>query len=184
MARLGYVSRTDLPPEEQPIYDHIEATRDKVLNVFRAMLKSPGAAEAVAAVGEYIRYKSRLDPVVREIATLMTAREHDNEYEWAQHLPLARQAGVSEQAIEAIRSGRAPMGIPAKEGVFAQAAKELIRDGTLGDRTFQAIEHLLGPAQTIDLIVLVGYYTMLSGVIRALGVELEEGVESDLADRT
>jgi len=72
------------------------------------------------------------------------------------------------------------MGLPAKEGVFAQAAKELVRERTLSDRTFQAVEHLLGPHQTIDLIVLVGYYSMLSQVISALGVELDDGLESDL----
>ena len=67
------------------------------------MLNSPEATEVVAAVGEYARYRSTLDPVVREIAVLSTAREHGNEYEWAHHEPLARKAGVSDAAIEAIR---------------------------------------------------------------------------------
>ena len=73
------------------------------------------------------------------------------------------------------------MGIPAKEGIFVQVSRELVRDGTLSDRTFQAVDHLLGPAQTVDLIVLVGYYSLLSKLIKALGVELDEGVEPDLA---
>ena len=73
------------------------------------------------------------------------------------------------------------MGLPAKEGVFTQAARELVRDGTLTDRTFQAILHLLGPSQTVDLVVLVGYYALLHRVIGALGVELEEGQQDGLA---
>ena len=180
MPRLPYINREDLSPEKKHLFDHIAGTRGKVLHVFQAILNSPDAAEAVTGVGEYIRYRCSLNPVVRETAILATAREMNNEYEWTQHVPFAREVGVREEVIDAIRLGRAPMGIPAKEGVFVQAVKELVREGTLSDRTFQAIEQLLGPVQTVDLIVLVGYYSLLSRLIKALGVELEEGVEPDL----
>ena len=181
MSRVPYVSREELPPDKRGAYDRIAGTRGAVLNVFGALLNSPDIADAVAALGEYIRYKSPLDPAVREITILSTARETGSEYEWAQHEPVARDVGVRDEVIEAIRSGRAPMGIPAKEGVYAQAAKELVNQGTLSDRTFQAVEHLVGPAQTVDLIVLVGYYSMIARAIKALGVELEEGKESTLS---
>lgn len=177
MAKMPLVRRDDLPPEKQSVYDRIAATRGSVLNVFGALLNSPDAAEASAGLGEYLRYKSPLDPAVREILILTTAKELGVEYEWAHHEPEARKAGVSDETIEAIRSGRAPMGIPAKEGVFAQAAKELVRDSRLTDRTYQAIEHLLGPPQVIDLIVLVGYYSLLAKVLKTLDVELDEGME-------
>ena len=180
MARVPYITKEDLPPEKQQIFDRIVGTRGAVLHVHQALLNSPDAAEAVATVGEYIRYRSPLDPVVREIAILSTARELNNDYEWAQHVPIAREVGVRDQVIESIRSGRAPMGIPAKEGIFAQAARELVRKGTLSERTYQAVEHLLGIPQTIDLIVLVGYYFLVDRVINTLQVSLEEGKEWDL----
>ena len=173
MARVPYLDRSDLPEDRRHVYDRIAESRGSVGNVFRAMLNSPDAAEVVAAVGEYARYGSALDPVAREIAVLSTARENGNDYEWAHHEPLAREAGVSDATIEAIRSGRAPMGLPPKEGIFAQAARELVRDGTLGDPTYQAVEHLIGRRGAVDLVVTVGYYTMLSRAIRALGVEIE-----------
>ena len=180
MARVRYVSREDLPADKQGVYDRIAETRGAVPRLFQAMLNSPDAAARVGELGAYLRYSSPLDPAIREITILSTAREMGVDYEWAHHLPVAREVGVSEAVIDAIRSGRAPMGIPAKEGVFAQAAKELVREGALSERTFQAVEHLLGPAQTVDLIVLVGYYGMVGRVLKSLEVELEEGVESDL----
>ncbi len=180
MPRLPYVDRTDLPEDKQHVYDAIEKSRGAVANVFRALLNSPDAASKVGELGGYLRYETTLDPAIREMVILTTARELGIEYEWTHHVSVARDAGVREEVIEAIRSGRAPMGLPAKEGVFAQAAKELLRDPTLSDATFQAIEHLVGPEQTVDLIVLVGYYAMLARVIKTLGVELEEGTVSDL----
>ena len=49
----------------------------------------------------------------------------------------------------------------------------MVAKGTLTDRTFEAVLHLLGPQDTVDLIVLIGYYTMIVRVINALGIELE-----------
>ena len=182
MAKVPLVTRNDIPEDKRHVYDGIAGTRGSVLNVFRTMLNSVDAAEAVANLGAYIRYRSPLNPAIRETAILATARENNTGYEWAHHETVAREAGVRDEVIEAIRSGRAPMGLPAKEGVFVQAARELVRDGALGDATYQAVEHLLGPAQTIDLIVLVGYYSMVSKVLLSLDVELDEGATADLPD--
>ncbi len=186
MARVQYVEREQLNEDGQRIFDHIAETRGSIEpgtpmpNSFRALMNSPKAAEAVGQLGEYLRLHTTLDPVVREIAIISVARHTNSDYEWAHHEPIAREVGVRPQVIESIRTGRAPMGLPAKEGVFAQAAKELVLNGDLTDRTFQAIEHLLGPQAVVEFVTLVGYYAMLSVALCALGVEMEEGVESDM----
>ena len=188
MARIDYVSRDDLAKDKQHIYDRIVEKRASVESgggmprSFQALLNSPDAAEVVASLGEYLRFESPLDPMVREIAIMSVAHELNSEYEWVHHEPMARRAGVRDEVIQSIKSGRAPMGLPAKEGVFAQAAKELAGKGTITERTFRAIVHLLGPKQTVDFVVLVGYYTMLSGLLNALGVDLEPGLEPDLME--
>jgi hypothetical protein len=56
----------------------------------------------------------------------------------------------------------------------------MVSKGTLSPRTFQAVEHLLGPGGAVDLVVLIGYYAMLSTALSALGVEIEAGIESSL----
>lgn len=186
MARLPYIERDDLADDRKRIYDRIAETRAeaeagaKMPHSFQVLLNSPDAAEAVGGLGEYLRLRSSLSPVVRETAIISVARELGSDYEWAHHEPIARRVGVRDEVIESIKSGRAPMGLPAKEGVFVQAAKELARKGTMSERTFEAILHLLGPQQTVDLVVLIGYYAMLAGALSALGVELEPGMESSL----
>ncbi len=182
MARLPYVNRDDLAEDKKPIYDRIAETRAEaesrpgLPHSFGVLLNSPEAAEAIGALGEYLRLRSSLSPVIRETAIIAVARELGSKYEWAHHEPIARRAGVRDEVIESIKNGRAPMGIPAKEGVFVQAAKELARGG-MSERTFQAILHLLGPRQTVDLVVLIGYYSMLAGALGAFDVDLEPGLE-------
>jgi len=180
MARVPYISRECLPDDKQGIYDKIASTRGTAPNVFRALMNSPEATEVVAAVGEYLRYNCPIDPAIRETAILATAREMNNQYEWSQHEPVARDVGVRDEVIQSIHNGKAPMGLPAKEGVFVQAAREIVKNGMLTDRTFEAIEHLLGKSQTVDFVVLCGYYSMISRCIHSLGVELDEGLEPTL----
>ena len=185
MARLPYVNRDMLSDDAAKVYDRIAETRGAVEpdtpmpNSFRVLLNNPDAAAAVGQLGEYLRFNSSLDPTIREIAILSVAKQTGSEYEWLHHEPVARAVGVRPAVIEAIQSGRAPMGLPAKEGVFAQATKELVDKGDLTDRTFQAIEHLLGPAGVVDFVVLVGYYAMLATALRALGVEVEDELRKD-----
>ena len=176
MARVPYIKRADLPESQQDIYDNIAKTRGHVANVFSALLNNPEATKAVTTVGEYIRYNSKLDPIIRETAILTTANEMNNGYEWAQHEPIAREVGVRDEVIDSILSGKGPMGLPAKEGIFIQSAKELVKNGTLTSRTYKALEHLLGPEVTIDFLVTVGYYSMLSRLIHSLDVDFDEGL--------
>ena len=182
MAKLPYVSRDDLPEDKQHVYDRIAETRGSVDHIFRLLLNSPDAAEVATSVGEYIRYRSPLEPAIREIAILSVARELDCEYEWAQHEPIARRDGVSDSTIESIRSGRAPMGVPAKEGVYVQGVRELVRNGSLSDATYKAIEHLIGQALTLDFLILVGYYSMLARIMTTFEIDLDEGLEANLPD--
>lgn len=180
MPRVPYLSREDLPQDKRHIYDGIARTRrtpgtdDGVSRSFQALLHSPDAAEAVAGLGEYLRFNTPLDAVARHIAILSTAKQLESRYLWAYYEPVARDVGVREEVIESIRTGRAPMGLPAKEGVFAQAANELVNRHTMTERTFQAVEHLIGAGQTVDLILLVGYYVMIGASQSALGVEPPE----------
>jgi len=176
MARVPYIRREDLKESQQGIYDNIAKTRGKVSNVFSALLNNPEATKAVTTVGEYIRYNSNLDPIIRETAILTTANEMNNGYEWAQHEPIAREVGVRDEVIDSILSGKGPMGLPAKEGIFIQSAKELVKNGTVTSRTYQALEHLLGPKVAIDFLVTVGYYSMLSRLIHSLDVDFDEGL--------
>ena len=178
MARVPYLSRDDLPPDKRNLYDRVASTRGHVARPFAALFNSPDVANSVAAVGEQLRSASSpVPPDVREIVTLTTARELGSQYVWTHHVRLAREAAVRDEVIDVIREGTPPRRLLPKEGVFVQLARELLGEKRVRDTTYSAIEHLMGPQGTIDLIVTIGYYALLCYGSSALGVELEEGVE-------
>ena len=176
MSRVPYLSREDLSEGKGAIYDRIASQRGHVARPFAALLNSPELAGKVAAVGEHLRYQSSLPAEVREIATLATARELGSQYEWTHHVPLAKDAGVRDEVIDAIRDETPPRKLLPKEAVFIQLAQELLRDRRARDTTYSAVEHLLGRQGTVELVVTIGYYALLAYAMAALEVELEPEV--------
>lgn len=174
MARVPYITREDLPEEKHSIYDQIASHRGDVAHPFRALLNSPDLAGKVAAVGEHARFQlSTLTDEIREIVTLTTARELDCQYEWSRHAPWAQAAGVRDEVINTIRDGTSLRRLLPKEAVFVQFTQELLRDRKVRDTTYSAVEHLVGTQGVVDLVVVIGYYTLLGYMMAALEVELE-----------
>ena len=183
MAKVPLVTREDIPEDRRHVYDEIAGTRGSVLNLFRTLLNSVDATEAVANLGGYIRYRSPPRPGdTRDGDPGDGARE---------------QHGVRVGAPRAGRprcgrQGRGDRGHTERQGAHGTAAQGgRVRAGGQGARSRRqaqrrdlsgAVEHLLGPAQTIDLIVLVGYYSMMSKVLLSLDVELDEGASADLPE--
>ena len=174
MAKVPYISRDDINSSEQNIYDKISSSRGSVQNVFSALLNNPPAAEAVTNLGEYIRYKSTLNPATREIAILVTAKQLNNSYEWSQHEPVAKSVGVSDDIIQYILEENNPNKMDPKESIFIEAAKELVTSSRLKQKTFDSLMKSLGMKSTMDFIVTVGYYTMLDKIISALDVDFDK----------
>ena len=177
MSRVPFLTRDDLPPDKRELYDQIASHRGHVARPFEALLNSPDVASRVALIGEQLRYVSpTISAEVREIVTLTTAKALKCQYVWTHHCDSAKQAGVREEVVEAIREGRPPLRLLPKEGVFVQFTRELLEDKRIRDATYSAVEHLLGQQGAVELVVMIGYYSMLCLAINALQVGLEDEV--------
>lgn len=174
MPRIPAVIRESLPPEKQHIYDAIGESRGRVSGPFPVLLNSPELASRIATLGHYIRYESTLKPMVRELAILTVAREFDCQYAWTSHDPLARQAGVRDEAISALRDRKAPQGLTEEEADIVRYGQELVRNRRVSDATFQAVIKRLGQQGITELTATMGYYTMLGFALNAFEVQPEK----------
>ncbi len=176
MARLSEITRDEVPPEKQHIYDEIAGSRGSVRGPFAMLMHSPEVAGRAAHLGAYLRFESSLEQSVVELVTLATAREWDCQYEWTAHEPQARQAGVSDGSIAAVRDRRAPEGLSPDEALLVSYAQDLLRHGAVSDATFAAAMELLGPQGVVDLTATIGYYSMIASVLNAFDVQPAAGV--------
>lgn len=181
MARVRYLEREDLAPEHQPLYDEIAASRGGVPPNFKALLNSPVASARMAVLGAYIRFETPLPLRIKALALLTAAREAEGDYVWAMNQTQARSAGLGEDTINTIRERRAPEGLALEDASIVQFTLELLKQHRISDGTFHAVQHRLGDAGVIDLLMLIGYYYSLAHTMGALEVGPPPGVPSTLS---
>src|SRR3954466_15301567 len=86
----------------------VEGPRKGVKGPFIALLRSPELMDRLQQVGEYLRFRSSLQPRISEFLMLIVSRQWTQQFEWAVHVPLALKAGVAAQAIDSLAEGRRP----------------------------------------------------------------------------
>ena len=136
----------------------------------QAWLPSPELAQRAQHLGAFLRYDTSLGPRLSELAILVVARRWTSDYEWAIHADEAARAGVPGDVIAAIGHGRTPVLEGEAEQVVFDAATELAHGARLSDDVFARAEAALGRPTLVELVGLVGYYTMVAMTLNAFEV--------------
>jgi 4-carboxymuconolactone decarboxylase len=158
MARVPNIQREQLASEPQHHYDAIASTRGYVGPNFAVLFNSPEATGRFAAFGESVRYHGAVPPRLKELAIITAARAANNAYVWTAHERLAREHGVTDAIIDAIRNRTAPDGLTGDDAKVVRFTSELLTTHEIADDTFDAMHQMLGHEGTIDLILLMLYY--------------------------
>jgi 4-carboxymuconolactone decarboxylase len=171
--RVPEISREAFPADQVAIYDHIMQTRKLSFMpaLFTMMGNSPGALEAVASVGEHVRFHCTLDEVLRELVICHVSREVGNWYEWCHHIfrmPERLQKIVGTRAVE---DEPAPVG-PALRFARLAANREPV-----GDALVEELRRHLGDVGLVELTVMVGYYQLIGTFCTVLQVPNEPPVK-------
>lgn len=170
------ISPEAMTPAQREAAEEITAgRRGGVVGPFAAALRSPECMRRLQLFGAYLRYDSNIPARLREIAVLLTARRWLQEYEWVTHEPLARQAGVPEATIDAIRTGTVPAALSPEEAVIFDLCAVLFADGRVPDALYARALDVLGEPGLIDLVCAVGYYSTLALIMNVVRTALPEG---------
>ena len=180
MTRVPLAKREEMDAAGQAVWDEIGSRRGGVARNYAALLNNPKAAGSLAHLGGYARYETPLDPRIKALAVLIAAREAQGHYVWTVNQPAAKEAGLSDETIAAIREYRAPAGFESRDATVVQFVLELLRQHRISDTTFEAMREIVGNSGVVDLLVVTGYYHALAHSLQALEVELPEGVTTDL----
>ena len=169
--RIEPVDPAQLTPDQQAVADRIAGTRGRVPGPFTALLHVPELADLVQGLGAYLRYRGGLDRDVAETAILVVAKRYGSAYVWNAHAPIARRDGAPDAVIESVASGDGFDSMPARFRVVCEYARELASSGRVTDATYATTAAVLGQPGTIELTVLVGYYSLVAMTLNALGWE-------------
>ena len=175
MTRLSLPAYENLNKDQKRVYDDIaEGPRGSVRGPLAVWLNRPELADAAQSLGRYCRYDCSLPKKLRELAILTTARIWDAEFEWAAHVNHAREAGLSEEIIHALRNDLDVPLTPGAETVVFDVTHRLNTTRALPNALYAKAIDILGRDQFVDLIGLLGYYSLISMTIKAFEIDPNE----------
>lgn len=148
----------------------------KGLNVLGTLAHHPAAARAFLTFNGYVLFASTLTPRERELVVLRVAALRRAQYEWAQHVVLAREAGLSDPEIARVAAGADAGGWSRRERAMLEAVDELVRDAGLSTETWEVLADELDVQQIVDLVFTVGAYETLAMLLGAFRVEPDDDV--------
>lgn len=145
----------------------IDGPRGAVYGPFVPLLRSPELMDCAQRMGEYLRYRSAIGTRLSEMAILVTARQWDQQVEWAIHAPIAERSGISPDVIRAIAERRRPKAMLVDEELIYDFCMELHQHKRVSDTTYADALALFGEKGVVDLMGINGYYTLLAMVMNA-----------------
>jgi 4-carboxymuconolactone decarboxylase len=183
MSRYREFAADEMTPAQRRVRDLIVAgRRGRFGGPFQILIRSPEICEHAAKLGEHLRWGTSLPARLSELAIITTARFWRAQYEWHAHAPLAEQAGVPKEAVEAIRRGDPPHFAQADEGLVYRVCEELFRTRRLADASFREAVDTLGEAGLVEIIAIIGYYTLIANALNVFQVALPAGATPPFPD--
>ncbi len=176
--RIAPLADTDMNAEHREALA-AQFGRGNVYNIFRTLARAPDAYRAFMRWGGYILSdKNSLAPREREIVILRAGFNWKSGYEWAQHVRIGKQCGLTDNEIEAIKEGPLSPDWSPIDSALLRATDELTSDGFITDRTWGELSSLT-EKQRMDLVMTVGQYTQVSMMLNSFGVQLDDDLTLD-----
>jgi 4-carboxymuconolactone decarboxylase len=184
MRRYHAITPAEMTPAQRRVHDMIASgRRGRFGGPFELLIRAPEICEHAAKLGEHLRWGTSLAAPLSELAILTTAQFWRAQYEWYAHAPLAEKAGVPAAAIEAIRRGERPSLEEKNQALVYRICAELCNTRRLSEATFQEAVSALGETGLVEVIAIIGYYTLIGNTLNAFQVALPEGTQAPFPEQ-
>jgi AhpD family alkylhydroperoxidase len=149
-------------------------------NVLSTLVRHPKLTRAYLRFSSYLLYGSTLPPRIREQIILRVAHRRGCAYEWAHHVEIGKEAGLSNADIEAAHTGQSK---DAFDSALMNAVDELDEKTNISDQTWAALGERLDEQQRMDLVFTTGNYIALAMALNTFGVEVEDDHDGGTQER-
>ena len=180
--RMPPISDADMTTEQRQAVADYAATRNTSIfeGPFVPLLRSPELLDRVQRVGEYLRYRNALPRRLSEMAILIAARHWSQQFEWNIHTADATMAGLADAVITAIAEGRRPSPLEEDETAVYDFCLELLLNKSVSDATYGRAVAISGDQGVIDLVGLLGYYSLLAMVMNTARTPIRDDMTPTL----
>ena len=168
MARLPYLEPDQVAPEYRDMLK-------RNTNLHKLLVNSPDMARAFNGLGNYIRFGSKLDSRLRELAILQVGWLEKSEYEFTHHVKIGKEFGVTDDDIKALideTDGKTTSLEPLARAIL-RGAREMTRDIGMSEATFAEIKQHLSDEHMTDLVLTIAFYCAVVRVLATMKIDNE-----------
>lgn len=171
-SRLSTLSEDCMSEAQRTVLSEIlSGPRGNLDGPFLAWIHSPELANHAQRLGQFCRYGTRLELRLSELAILFTAAWWQSQAEWQIHEPIAREAGVSDAVIEALRLQQEPEFTGPDERLIYQFGKSLYTHRRVDDDLYTEAVDMFGEPAVVELVGILGYYALVAMTLNVFAVQ-------------
>ena len=180
--RLTRRTLAQMSAEQQEVFKKISDGRKNVEDghiggPFDGWILNPEMGRRIVGLGGTFRFRTEVDRRFIELAILVTGQFWKAQFEWFAHEPMALEAGLPDEVIQAIKVGKIPEFADPRDEACYKLCVALHRDHQVDDPTYAAAVEHFGERGVSELVNVSGYYTMVSMTLNTFRVELPEGAQ-------
>lgn len=176
MNRIEKIDPDTLSGETRRIFDRW-SPGGKPLNIVLIYFRNAELNRNWSYMATHLFMKNSLSDRHREIVVLRTSWQCASDYEFIQHVRIAREGNLlSDDEIAALTKPDALATWPVEEQALAAAADELLAWNCIGDGTWSELERHFAENQLMDIVATAGGYTLNSMATSSFGVDIEDSM--------
>src|SRR4051794_11090153 len=146
-----------LAPETQETLARIG---DPPMNIFRMLAGGEGLLRAFTRFGNHLLFRTKLDPVLREIAIVRVGVQSEAAYEVYQHERISRQIGMGDDLLAGIRNGPDDPVFSELQRLVMRYTDDVVQNVRASDATFDPLLAALSVQELQELTMTIGFYML------------------------
>ncbi|UJR24230.1 hypothetical protein I4U23_027197 [Adineta vaga] len=163
----------DVPSELQEKIVNLNGNPN--LNLYKILSNNPILLSSWIDFAYSLRRNCTTSRQLRELMILRGAQLCQSRYEWFQHEQMAKQCGISEEKINAIKDWKTNSLFDEKEKIVLELMEALIQNkGKLTDQLDEQLKKHFTEAEYLELILTGSFYVMVPTLLEALQIPVEK----------
>lgn len=179
--RLPSVPPQDWPPElleETAQWPGLRARPElRRAGVYATLANHPALFQAIGGLAVHVLHGNSLPDRARELAIVRACARARGAYPYRQHVGIGRGVGLTEAQINAVGQLR-PQGLSGDMRLLVEMVDELYEKNDVDDELWARARAALSTQQILDVILICGFYGLISAVTNVARTSLEAGGDS------
>jgi len=171
MARVPLLDREALPPADRDIYDsYVEVRGRGPSDIHRAIANAPNLLRAYMPLSNELRFGTKLDPRLRELAIVTVGWITRIDHEFTAHSKMALAVGVRQEQLDQIGNYETSPVFNAQERAVIQFSLASTQAVRVSDVVFEQLRKYFDDTLIVELVMEVAFYNQVVRVLGALGL--------------